>query len=115
MTQQLDGMFKAFTAGEALPAFTRVKMSGATIVFADDEEKAIGITQAIIANGAVGTVKLIPGGGTHKCVAADAISAGAAVYAAADGEVESSGTIIMGYAMEASTADQDVIECHFTD
>lgn len=105
-----------FTAAGALVAFTRVKMSGAKVTNAGSEERAIGIVQeAAAADGDLVSVKLINAGGTFKVVAHEAISAGAAVYAAASGEIDSAGTLVMGWALEASTADNDVIECYLTD
>jgi hypothetical protein len=115
MSQQTDNAFKTFTAGEALGAFPRVKLSSGTIVYADSEEAAIGVTQAAIASGAEGAVKLIAGGvGTYKVKAAGAITANASVYAADDGEIDGAGTTVMGTALEAATADGDIIECMLT-
>jgi len=61
------------------------------------------------------TVKLLGKGPTKKMVAAGAISAGAAVYAAANGKVASSGTYAVGVALTAASGDGDEIEvadCH---
>jgi hypothetical protein len=109
MSSQIDGINRTFTAAGALVAFTRVKMSGAKITNAGDEETAIGVVQeAAAADGDLVSVRLFfP---TFKMVAHAAITVGAAVYAAASGELDSSGTLIKGYALEASTADNDVIE-----
>jgi hypothetical protein len=115
MSQQVDKAFRNFTAGEALNAFCRVKLSSGTIVYADDEDAAIGVTQEACADGDRVAVKLIAGGvGTFKVRAADAISASAAVYAGDDGEVEGSGTVARGTALEESTAAHDIIECILT-
>ncbi len=116
MSSQVEGCFKSFVAAGALVAFTRVKMSGAKITNAGSEERAIGVVQqAAAADGDIVSVKLINAGGTFKVVAHDAIAAGAAVYAAASGEIDAAGTLVQGYACEASTADNDVIECVLTD
>ena len=48
--------------------------------------------------------------GTMLMVAGAAISAYATVYAGADGKLAASGTVILGVAMEAATADGDEIE-----
>lgn len=49
-------------------------------------------------------------GGTSFVVANGAIAAGADLYGAANGKVASSGTVLEGVALEASTADGDIIE-----
>lgn len=48
--------------------------------------------------------------GTVKLVASEAISAHAAVFQAASGEVAADGSIFVGWAKEAASADGDVIE-----
>jgi hypothetical protein len=55
-------------------------------------------------------VRLNTAQGTRRMIAAGAISADAAVYAAASGRVASSGTIFVGEAITAATAAGDVIE-----
>jgi hypothetical protein len=111
MSMQVEGCFKSFVAAGALVAFTRVKMSGAKVTNAGDEERGIGIVQnAAAADGDMVSVRLTNAGGTVKAVAHAAITAGAAVYAAANGELDASGTLVIGYACEASTADNDIIE-----
>lgn len=111
----LEGNKKTLTAGEDLAARRRVKLSGATVVYADDEEGAIGVTEYAVSNGVSVAVRLINAGGTFEVTAAGAISAGAAVYAAADGKVEAAGTAAKGFAIEASTANGDQIEAILTD
>lgn len=117
MSRQIGGTFASFTAAGALVAFTRVKLTtGGKVTNAGSEERAIGIVQeAAAADGDIVSVKLINAGGTFKVVAADAITQSAAVYASASGKVDNAGTLVMGWALEASTADGDVIECFLTD
>lgn len=116
MSSQIDGQYRSFTAAGALVAFTRVKTSTGKITNAGSEERAIGIVQqAASADGDIVSVKLINAGGTFKVVAAEAITQGAPVYAAASGQVDSAGTLVMGWALEAATAANDVIECFLTD
>lgn len=111
---QYNNQPKAMIAGEALPAYRRVKLSsGTTVVFADADEKAIGVTMAAAASGYnVAVQMLVP---TVKLVASAAVAAGAAIYATADGKVDDagagSGSTTIGYALEAALADGDVIEC----
>lgn len=107
----IEGSKRTFTAGAALAARRRVKLSGASVVYAGDEEDAIGVTEFAVALGEDVTIRLINTGGTFEVEAAGAITAGGSVYAAADGKVEATGTNAKGAALEAATADGDIIEC----
>lgn len=117
MAIQTDGDLKTFTAGEALAAWRRVKLSsssGTQVEYADqtDSDGFIGVTQAPAANGDPVTVGLAHSGRTFKCTAADTFAVGATLYAADDGKVSdvSSGNAI-ATALEASTTgDGDVVE-----
>jgi len=114
MSQECIGI-KAFTAGEALAAYRRVKLTAAgTVSYADADEPEIGVTEAAAASGARVAVAL-KGGRTHKCVAAGAVTVNAAIYGMADGKVDDtatgSGSAVIGLALETALADGDVIEC----
>jgi len=112
----VEGTTRTFVAGTGgVSAHTRVKLSGATVVTAGDEESAIGVAQYDASEGENVAVRLINAGGTIECVAAGAITTGAGVYAAAAGKVEAAGTAAKGFALDEATADGDVIECLFTD
>jgi hypothetical protein len=106
----IEGNVITLVAGEALPAKARVKLSGVTLVFADDEDHAIGVTEYKVASGEDCACRLINAGGTFECIAAGAITAGAAIYPAVDGEIEGAGTLGCGFALAAATADQYFIE-----
>ena len=110
----INGNVITLAAGAALLAKTRVKLSGVTVVNAGDEESAIGVVEYDVASGELAAVRLINAGGTFECVAGTAITAGAAVYAAADGELSATGTAAKGFALAAATADGDIIECLLT-
>lgn len=114
MSRQIEGAFASFVAAGALAAFTRVKLTtGGKITNAGSEEDSIGVTQnSAAADGDMVSVKLINAGGTFMVKAADAITQSAAVYASASGKVDNAGTKVTGYALEASTADGDIIECY---
>ena len=103
--------WKTFTSGEALLAKRRVKISGATVVYADAGEEYVGVTMADCASGADVSVKLRNAPGTFEVTAAGAYSAAAALYGAADGKVDD---VSSGYqqftAYEAATADGDITE-----
>jgi hypothetical protein len=107
----IEGSKRTFTAGAALEPRRRVKLSGTSVVYAGDEEDAIGVTEFRAALGEDITVRLINAGGTFEVTAAGAITAGAAIYPAADGKVEATGTTARGAALEAATANGDIIEC----
>ena len=117
MSQQTENGLKTFTAGEVLEAYRRVKLSagsGSQVEYADSDEACIGITQKKAeAIGDMVTVALITTGRTFKVTANEAMAAGAPIYAGADGKVQDTdpgaGTI-RGTALEATTADGDIIE-----
>lgn len=109
---------KAFTAGTGgVPAKCLVQLSSGTVVknTATATHIPIGVTLYAAAAGEPVAVKLLNHPGTVEIVAAGALAAGAIAYAAADGEVSAipvtNGTYRkIGIALEAATADQDVIE-----
>jgi hypothetical protein len=110
MSQQNEGL-KCFTAGEALEMFRRVKLSGVTVVYSDGGEAYIGVTQEKVASGDPVTVMLKTTGKTFIMISEESLSAGAALYGAADGKVKdtASGTS-MGTALEAASGDGEEIE-----
>lgn len=119
MAVQNEGR-KAFIANAAMGANLRVKLSsgsGTQVELAGAGEDFIGITEHSVDN-ALDHISVILKNQitTHKVVAAAAITEGAALYGAADGKVDdaASGTAI-GKALEAATADNDVVEflCHW--
>lgn len=116
MAQYVEGPTKSFTAGGAIAQFLRVKLTAGKLAIAGagatDGAVEIGtIEDAAFADGDVKAVRLRNAQGTKKMVAAGAFSAGAAVYGAAGGKVDDavSGSA-HGIAMEAATADGDVVE-----
>ena len=83
-----DSSIITLTAGEALAANRRVKLSSGTAVYADAGERCIGVTQAIAANGDPVAVKLWAQSGTVEVEATGAITAGAVIYGTADGKID---------------------------
>ena len=112
MSQYIDGNVKTFTAGEALAAFRRVKLSAAdTVTYSDAGENWIGVTEQAVSNGSPVPVRLRTASGTVKMTAAGAITVNAIVYAAADGKIDDTATgQPVGQALEAASADGDIIE-----
>ena len=112
MSQNTEGNVKTFTAGEALAVNRRVKYnSSSAVVYSDAGEDWIGTTIEACDDAAQVAVRLRTAAGTHKMVAAGAFSSNAELYGAADGKVDdtASGTLI-ARALEAATADGDVVE-----
>ena len=113
MSQYNEGP-KAFTAGEALEAYRRVKLSsgsGTQVEYADAGEEFIGITAAKVASGEQVTVIPRSAARTYKVTAKEALSVGATLYGGDDGKVQDSASgTAQGTALEAATADGDIIE-----
>lgn len=106
-----EGQKKTLTSGEALATRRRVKLSGSTVIYADAGEDAIGVTEFAVANTTAVSIRLINASGTFEITASGAISAAAAIYGAADGKISATPSgPILGHAIEASTADGDLIE-----
>jgi len=118
MSQYIEGPRKTFTAGTALEAFRRVKITavtgdyGPTVGYAGVSDVGIGVTEEYTASGAPVTIRLSNAPGTKKMMAtAAAITGGNAVYAAANGYVASTGTVVEGTALETTAGDSgDLLE-----
>lgn len=106
---------KTFIANGALSAKTRVKITSASatdpiqIEVAGAGEQHIGITEFDVADGDYVAVRLRNFPGTHECVAAGAIAAGAVLYGAASGCIDdaSSGSAI-GVSLKAAASGEIV-------
>ena len=110
MSQYNDTGYTTITLTETLAQYQRVMVDGS---LASATEQDIGVVMQAGVSGDVVSVALISKAGTHKAIAAGAIAAGAKVYGAADGEVndvQATNSFLRGIAMEAATADQDIIE-----
>jgi ABC-type ATPase with predicted acetyltransferase domain len=114
MSQMVDGNVKTFTAGAAIAQFARVKLAAGVVSTAGLAEKEIGTAlEAAFAAGDVVPVKLRTAAGTHKMIAVEALAQAAAVYTEASGKVQDTAaatSFLVGHALEAATADGDVIE-----
>src|SRR3989338_415339 len=89
MSQQIENGLKTFTAGEALEAYRRVKLSagsGSQVEYADVNEASIGITQVKVESGEMVTIALRTTGRTFKVTASEAMAAGASFYGGNDGK-----------------------------
>ncbi len=112
---QNDSGFRAFPVGaSAITVGTRVSLSsGLAIAAGAPNGTALGVAIGDAAANGIVTVKLNTAGGTHEMKAGGVISAGAVVYPAASGKVLATTTSAnnpIGIALEAATADGDIIE-----
>lgn len=113
MSQHVDSSFKAFVAAGTIAQYSRVVLgSGGTVTAAVLADKEIGIAMNAAVSGDLVNVKLRNAQGTHRAIAAAAIARGASVFSAAAGKVSVSatGAYNLGIALEAATANNDVIE-----
>ena len=114
----IESSKKTFTVGAtALARRVLVKLASSLLVVntATATDLPLGVTEYSAAAGEDVAVRLLNSGGTVELTAAGAITAGAVVYAAADGEIQAlpatAATYLqIGIAMEAAAADQDIIE-----
>lgn len=136
MGQYVETPTKGLVAAGALGQFLRVKLSS-TVTINGVAEPALALAGAAdwaaeigtveeqaFASGNVVPVRLRNAQGTRKLVAAGAISAGVAIYAAASGKISAtaSGPQI-GISLQAASGNGSIIECeyfppaniHFTD
>lgn len=115
MSQYTDNNCKTFVADEAIAVHLRVKLDSdgrVTTAALADKEIGTAVTPAAAA-GDVITVRLRSAAGTHKMVAIEALAIGATVYTETGGKVQdtaATGAFQIGTALEAATADGDVIE-----
>jgi hypothetical protein len=105
---------KTFTAGGALAYGTRVKLGSGVLSAAGITDKDIGTVETpAFASGDPCTVRLRSAQGTCEMIASEAITAGAAVYTAADGKVSDTAaatSFYVGEAMETASGDGSIIE-----
>ncbi len=113
MSTLVDTPTRTFIAAAAIARWLRVKDNGSgklEVTGATDEFALGHIINAALAADEPIAVRLPTATGTTKMVAHAAISAFDLVYAAAAGRVDASGSVLLGRAMNAATAQDDVIE-----
>lgn len=116
MSQQYDSGMKTFVADAAIAQYARVVFeSDGRVVTAGLTEVGIGIAQnPAFAAGEPVAVKLWNSGGTFKMRASEALAVAATLYTESDGEVQDTAqatAVPFAQALEAATADGDIIEC----
>lgn len=112
MSQYIDTPTKTFTAGAAVAKYTRVKFASGVVTAAGVADDWIGVAMDdAFASGDEIQVRLRNVTGTCKFIAAGAVTSGARVYAAASGKVDDTvSTEMIGVAMEAAGANNDIFE-----
>ncbi len=102
---------KTFTSAGAIGVFELVSLSTGNVIQCEADTVPIGVAMDdVTASGAYLAIDLLNTGGTKKIKAGAAISLGAACYEGADGKLAASGDTVVGTALEAATADGDIIE-----
>lgn len=112
MAQMLDSGYRSGTAAAATAEFLRVHFdSSGTVAISDASTQHDGVSMIeAFAAGDPLSVRLNNAAGTVKMTAAGSFAVGATLYAAAGGKVDDSGTIVVGKAMHAAGANNDVVE-----
>jgi len=115
MSQLIDNPVRTYQAASAMAAYLRVKLNGSNklaVCGAGASENEVGtLTKRTTAADEYVGVRAPTASGTCKMIAAGAFSREAVVYAAASGKIDDTvnGKPI-GIALEAATADGDVVE-----
>lgn len=112
MASIIDGRARTFQAGAAIAQHLRVKLSAGKLAVAGAADAdGIGTVakEAFAADEHV-AVNLKNAQGTVLMVASGAITAGVEVFAAAGGKIAAAGTVSVGRALTAATADNDYVE-----
>ena len=113
MTSFVDVNTRRFpTGGTAIARHLRVALSGGNLAAAGIADEDIGtIEYDVFTTDTEASVRLRTATGTRKMVAAGAVVAGAVVYAAAAGKIDDAVSARrIGIALEAASADGDIIE-----
>ena len=116
MSQFSDDNVVTIAAGGTITQYDLVQISGATVIQNELATIPIGTALKGAASGALVPVKLVSGAGTHKVRVKEALSAGALLYTESAGEVQDTAQATaypIGYALEAATAEDDIIEMVF--
>lgn len=115
MSQMVDTNAKTMTASAAISQYALVHLANTGKVASNGlAEVPVGIAlNAALADGDLIPVKLLNGSGTFKGIAKEALAIGATLYTEAGGKLQDtaeSTSLPIGIALEAATADGDIIE-----
>jgi hypothetical protein len=112
MSQYTEASVHEFAANAAIGQFLRVYVgTNGKVAVAGVNDFGVGTAEnpATAADERIG-VRVNSAVGSRKCVASGVIAVGDPVFCGASGKVSSSGAVRYGVALEAATADNDVIE-----
>ena len=113
MVDWVESGVRSFQASAALAVYRRVKLdaSGKLTYAGAADQNAIGVTmRAAFAADEWVPVRLLTADGTMPYTAAGAIAVTDSLYAAANGKVASTGTVLAGLPLEAVAGDGDFLE-----
>lgn len=110
MSQYNESAVKTFQSAGALAQYLRVKLSAGVLALAGSTDVALGYVERAVFAADYTPVRVRTAQGTCIHIASVAIAAGGDVYAAAGGKVAATGTLLIGTALTAATADGDQIE-----
>lgn len=113
MSQQNDSSTLSRVTAEAIEEFRLVRQNSSDQwVYADAGEKPIGCIEGYVGSGLPASANLLLNKqGTQRMMAAGVVAKYAKVYSAADGKIDDTVTgCLVGTALEAATADGDIIE-----
>lgn len=112
MSQYVETPCRTFQAGAAIAQFLRVKITSSKLAVAGVGDDDMGtIERASFADLDYVPVRLMNAQGTRKMVAGAAVTAFTKVYQAASGKIDDAAAgKLIGTALEAATADGDIIE-----
>lgn len=120
MAQYTDSNIRSFpSSGSAIPQFSRVKLAAGVLAIAGAGDIEIGTIEVQDFSGNTSPnvpVRLRTAAGTAKMVAAGAITAGAAVYGAASGQVSATpNQNFVGFALTAASGAGSIVEVERVD
>ena len=116
MSQWNIGPTKSFPSQVAMANRSRVILSGGLLVLAGVNDRELGVIEQATTVPTYGAatfnvpVRLRTSPGTEKMIANAAIAANGLCYAGPNGTVDATGTILIGVALQASSAQNDIIE-----
>jgi len=115
MSQHVDAHTKMFPASAAISQYALVQIASTGKVAANVlTTRPIGVAmKAAFADGDLIPVKLLPGFGTFRGIAKEALAVAAVLYTEAGGKLQDTAeatSLPIGIALEAATAENDIIE-----
>lgn len=114
MSQYKDSSTITLTASAAITQYALVRLSAGKIAACGLAERPVGVAMtAAFADGDEIDVKVLNAPGTFKGIAKEALAVSAVLYTEAGGKLQDTAeatALPVGIALEAATADNDIIE-----